>query len=476
MKEFDYHFIIVGGGAAGFVSSKLLRGLGKKVAIIEKEKLGGDCSWHGCVPSKALIRAGHVAKNVLEIKKYGIKSLSTIKLDTKNVMSYVQHAVKELVKGHEPKIFEDAGIDVIFGDPEFIDDHNIRVKNKVYSAEKFIIATGSSPFIPPIDGLNNVPYLTNRNIFNLKKIPDSIIILGGGPIGLELSQALNRLGVKVIVIEMQDRLFIKEDRELASMATDYLKKEGISIFVKTKAVKISKKNKKIVVTVENSSNKIKNIAADALLVAVGRKPNLDGLKLENAGVKYSKKGIITDKTLTTTTKNIYACGDVVGPYQFSHMSEYQAVLVGINAVIPFKKKVNYTNIAWITFTDPEFAHAGLTEDEARKKYNKRFIVYKHSYERFDRGLTDSKNFGMIKVICKKNGKILGAHIFGARAGELIHEIQIIKSQNKKLSSIQKVIHVYPSYSDIVKQVAKKAYINELQNNFFIRIISTFKKK
>lgn len=471
MPKYDYDIVVIGAGSAGLVSSKLASGLGKKVLLIEKNKIGGECSFSGCIPSKAFIRASKAYHETKKINQFKIKG--KYKIDHKNVLNYVKSKVNEIAKEHKPETFEKLGIKFIFGNPEFLDNHKIKLNEKYITSDKFIIATGSSPVIPLINGINKINYLTNVTFFEQKALPDSIIIIGGGPIGVELGQALNRLDVKVNIIQRDNRILMKDDAELSQMLQKMLTGEGLNIFLKTNVLKIDKQKNKIIVTIQN--NKKFDLKSDALLIAAGRKPNIDNLKLENAGVNFNNKGILVNDQLKTDAKNIYACGDVIGYHLFSHIAEYQAVIAGTNACLPIKRKINYDNIIWTTFTDPEFAHAGLTEDEAKQKHGNKIKVYKYDFKNLDRALTDNNREGLAKFILDKKGYIIGAHILGYNAGELLHEAQILKTLKIKFSKIQSVIHSYPTYSDITRQTGKKVYIDELQNNFFIKLIKSLKK-
>lgn len=470
MPSFDYDVIVIGGGAAGFVSSKLANGFGKKTALIEKEKLGGDCTNHGCVPSKALIRASIVAHQTANLSRFGLNTASPVNIDAGGVMAHVRSIVQKVYEGHRPEIFRESGIDVLFGSPRFIDNHSIELNGTIISARNFIIATGSRALIPDIEGLSSVPYLTNETIFDIQELPKSMTILGGGPIGMELASALNRLGIKINVVEMNARILIKEDGELVQILTDRLRGEGLNIMTKTRAVRFFSGADQISVVTEDENHAGSEIISDSLLVAIGRRPNIEGLDLEKAGVAFSSKGIKTDKLLRTSAKNIYACGDVVGPYQFSHMAEYQAALATQNMLLPLRRKLNYVNAAWCTFTDPELAHAGLTEEEARQKFGNGIKVYRHEYANTDRGKTDVAETGMAKFICDSRSRLVGAHILGDRAGDLIHEAQLAKSLNIPFHKIYSVIHIYPTFTDLIKQPSKLCYIDKLQNNIFLKIL------
>jgi len=470
MPRYDYDLIAIGAGAGGFVSSKVAAGFGKKVAMVEKKKLGGECTNAGCVPSKALLKAAAVAHLVRHLGDYGLEAAGEISLSGSHAMQYARAAVKKVYDSHPASAFEKLGISVLYGSPRFLDSHRIELNGKVLSAKKFMICTGSSAFVPPLEGLSAVPYYTNENIFEIESLPGSMIVLGGGPIGIELASAFNRLGVTTTVVEMGDRILARDDRELAQMLAERLASEGLSIRTGTKALSVSRGGDGITLAVERDGKR-ENLSAAALLVAVGRKPNVDGLDLEKAGVRYGPKGIAVDGYLRTTAANIFACGDVVGPYQFSHMTEYQAVLAMRNAFLPFRRKVNYDMVAWCTFTDPELAHIGLTEEEARERYGDRVQVYRWSYGDTDRGRTDRTEQGLAKYLVGPRGRLVGAHILGERAGDIIHEAQLLRHLDLPFSAVAQMIHIYPTYTDVVRQPAKRFYIDRLRNNFVIKLAS-----
>ncbi|MCK4753413.1 MAG: FAD-dependent oxidoreductase [Planctomycetes bacterium] len=468
---FDYDIVVVGGGAAGFVASKLANGLGKKVALIEKKKLGGDCTWFGCIPSKALIKSAHIVHQTTRLGEFGLEPKRPIKLNTDKVMAHVRSVVQADADGHPPESFRREGIDVLFGGLEFLDSHRIKLNEKIISSEKFIICTGSHPFVPPIEGLDEIEYLTNETVFDLDILPKSMIFLGGGPIGVELSAALNRLGVKVTILQRAGQILEKEDGELVDRLVQTLQAEGLEILTKTQAVRFSQGKGKIVADIVDEQGS-RQIEAEAVLVSVGRRPSIGELALEKAGVKFDAKGIKVDKHLRTTARNIYAAGDVVPPYLFSHISEYEAVLAVTNAFLPIRRKVNYENVLWCTYTDPELAHAGLTEQQAKERYGDKVRVYRWEHKNVDRAKTDLEQNGLSKFVCDNKGRLLGIHILGHGAGELMHEAQLAKSIGLPFSKIASVIHAYPSYSDSVRQPAKKCYLERLQNNFFVKL---FKK-
>ncbi len=466
---YDYDIVILGGGSAGLVSSKLAQGLGKKVAIIEKERLGGECTWTGCVPSKTIIKSAYVAHIFKQLDQFGFALSGQATLDTSGVLDHVRNVIYEIYETHTPKKLRELGIDVIKGSPSFIDRHHLKADGKTISFNKAIIATGSKPFIPPIEGVNDVPYLTNENIFLLEKLPSSLIILGGGAIGCEMASALNRLGVKVTIVEMQDHLLVKEDAELVEQLTAIFKDEGITIRTSLTARTVRYENGSIVVTCENINGQ-EDLYAEAWLIAVGRRANVEGLNLDKIGIIYDNRRIHIDALLRTTVTNIYACGDVVGPYLFSHMAFHQAALATRNALLPFSSKINYDHVVWVTFTDPELASAGLTEEQAREKYGNSIKVFRRAYEKIDRAHTQRDTRGMCKIICDKQGHIIGAQVLGAHAGDIVHELQVMKYFGKKLHTLYHVIHAYPTYSEIIWHIAKEAYIERLRNHVLIRFL------
>lgn len=476
MSEKNYDLIVIGAGSGGISSAILGNNLGKKVALVEKEKIGGDCTWYGCVPSKALIKASEVAHHVNTLEKYGLQLSGDYKLDGKKVMDHVRAIRDKVYEEETPEVFREMGIDVYIGSAKFMDAHHIQIDDKILSSKKFVISTGSSPVVPPIDGIQNIPYLTNETLFELEDLPESMVIIGGGPIGTEMASAFAKLGVKITQVEMANHILFKEEKQLAEILMKQMEKHGVTVLCKTKATRFSKKNKKIIVTIENEH--VEEVETDAVLLSVGRKPNVNGLDLENAGVEYSSKGIAVNAKLQTSASHIYAIGDVIGSYQFSHIAEYHAGIAVPNALLPLpvKRKVNYENIVWTTFTDPEFARGGLTEAEAQERYGDKIKVYTFDYTKVDRAKTDLTTSGMSKFITDKKGKLLGIHIIGERAGELLHEAQLAKSMGIPFHKIQSMVHVYPTYGDLVKRPAVSAYVDKLQNNFFVRVVKKLGKK
>ncbi|NOZ09634.1 MAG: mercuric reductase [Gammaproteobacteria bacterium] len=434
--------VIIGGGAGGLVVASVAAQLGLKVTLIEKEpKLGGDCLHHGCVPSKTLIHAAKVASLMRRAGDYGLPA-ATPQVDLGLVNDHVQSVIDRIQVHDDPERFRDYGCEVIFGQATFIDSHTLRVGDDEIRGHRFVIATGSQPFVPPIEGLQEAGYLTNLNIFSMRQLPQRLVVLGGGPIGLEMAQAFSRLGSKVTVVERLAQLLPQEDSEIADSLKAVLKAEGIDIRTSTTAEKVYKQDGTTIIQCDGGLS----LEADALLVAVGRRPTVDNLGLDAAGVKYDTKGIKVDRCLRTSQKHIYACGDVCGPYPFTHMAEYQAGIVISNAIFRFPKKTDYRVVPWVTYTDPELARVGLTEQQARDQGIEP-LVLRFEFKDVDRALAEVETAGLVKLVTHK-GKILGASILGPQGGELIHEIVLAMKTGAKIGDISATIHAYPTLSQV----------------------------
>ncbi len=461
MKKWDV--IIIGGGGTGITAAFTAHGFGKKTLVIEKDKMGGECTWNGCIPSKTLINIAHKA----HITKKMTGSLPLVSA----AMETVKNVQNTVYRHESPEALADMGIDYINAPASFTGKRTLSVNGEEISAGKIIIATGSSPFVPEIEGIHSVPYQTNETLFKIDQLPKSIIILGGGPIGVEMGQALNRLGVAVTLVERNNRVLPREEAVFSERMGNILTGEGVQLEVNAGAVKLEKQSGGIMVTLEREKERF-TLEADEILVAVGRKPNTDSLNLEKAGIQTHRRGIVVDKYLRTTNPSVYAAGDVAGPYLFSHMAEYQGKTAALNAMLPWKSKTNYNHIAWTTFTDPELAHAGLSEADFPSH---KIHVYEYDFEDLDRTMTHPGETGFVKIVCDKKFRILGASIFGPRAGELIGEIQVLKTLGIPLTKVVNVIHPYPTYADIIRQIAKKAYLDKVLDNPFVKLLRAFKK-
>ncbi|MCB9756923.1 MAG: FAD-dependent oxidoreductase [Candidatus Omnitrophica bacterium] len=454
MADFSFDMVVIGGGAAGLTSSIWSAQLGSKTLLIEKEeKLGGDCLHYGCIPSKSLIKSANVYHLMKQVQQYGLPKVPIEPVDFPKVRDRIQGIIAGIQKHDSPEAFKKQyNIETRFGSPRFLDSRTLECNGAKITAKKIILATGSSARILPIEGLKDVPFITNVEIFLLDKLPASLIVLGGGPIGMEMAQSFSRLGSKVTVIEFADCILPKEDPDVSSYVHELLAKEGIEFFVQAKAQKVCKAGEGIEVTMEYQGN-MKKVLAQRLLVATGRQPNVAGLDLEKAGVQYAPQGITVNRNLQTTAKNIYACGDCKGGFLFTHVAEYDARIAALNAKLPWPLlKTDYTAVPWCTFTDPEVACVGLNETMAQQA-GIQYKVYKYDFAHLDRALAEGATQGFIKLLTDIKRKIIGAQIVGLHAGELIHEWVAAIHAKVDIGKIEKAMHVYPTLAQINKKVS-----------------------
>ncbi|MEL7039077.1 MAG: mercuric reductase [Cyanobacteria bacterium J06592_8] len=438
----EYDLVIIGGGSGGLVVASAAAQLKAKVALVERDRLGGDCLWFGCVPSKSLIHASRVAYEVKNAARFGIHTEHP-KIDFAKAARHVESVIKTIEPHDSPERFRGLGVEVIFGDGKFSDRETFEVNGRQLKARAFVVSTGSRPAIPPIPGLKEAGFITNEKVFSLQDNPETLAIIGGGPIGCELGQALSRLGSTVTIINSSDQILPKEDPEAAEVVKDQLLSEGINILTQTRAEQVEVKAGKKHIKAGKDT-----VIADEILLAAGRTPNVESLNLEAAGVAVGKKGIQVNAKLQTTNPRIYACGDVIGGYQFTHVAGYEAVVVLTNALFFPVSKANYRVIPWATFTDPELARVGLTEKQAIERYGKDDIyVLKQDFSGVDRAQAEAATAGFGKIITRGNGEILGAHLVGPSAGELIHEIVLAMSNKLKVSALTG-IHIYPTLSEV----------------------------
>ena len=361
-------------------------------------------------------------------------------------------------------MFEKAGVSIIEGEAKFKSANEILVNENIYYAEKFIIASGSSPSVPNIDGIENIEYLTNENVFLQEDIPTSLIVIGTGAIGIEMATAFSRLGSKVTLVSRSQGILKQNDEELSEILLEELKKEGITFINNASLKKITKTDDGISLHVNEQI-----ITSKRVLFATGRVANTN-LNLEKANVKYDKNGVTVDEYLRTSNHNIYAIGDVSTKYKFTHIAEQNAIVAGSNIGLPIKKKASYEHIGWCIYSEPELAQIGLTQKDAQAQYKDEVKTYKMEYKNTDRGYTDVEKVGVIKVNVLKNGKIVGASILGSRAGELIHQLQFAKTFNLSFDKLSKMVYIYPTFADLIKQPSKKFYIDKLFDNPFLKLI------
>ncbi len=467
--RYDFDLIVIGGGIAGFVSAVTANGLGKRVAIVEKQRVGGNCTNFTCIPSKALIRAGHLARELAHLDRLGLQTAPIAALGTGQVMARIRSVVRKAHDKDLPETFEEIGITVLAGTAAFADRHKIEIGGTLLTADKFVIATGTRPFIPPIGGLSEIDYLTNENLYELDSLPKSLIILGAGVDGLEYASAFGRLGVATTVVEMGTRLLPTVDRELVNRLLQTLKGDGIAMLTGVKTHRVWEEKGGVVLMFEQGEGRYGEVQADRILVSIGRKPDLEGLALEKAGVDHTARGIVADRGLRTSAPNIYACGDVVGPYQLASTAEYQGTVAATNAVLPTKRKVDYRNNVYVIFTDPSLAYMGLTEEEAHRKYGHKLRVYRFDYGNMRRAMVDGEEAGVAKFLCDGRGRLVGAHILGEGAPEVIHEAQAIRALNRPLHKLHAATHAYPTYAQaLVGRASQLAYLDKMRGSPLVR--------
>ena len=463
-----FDIAVIGGGSAGLSIAAAAAQFGETVVLFEKGEMGGDCLNYGCVPSKSFIAAAKAAQAQRSSDVYGVAAVEP-KVDFAKVMDYVQSVIDKIAPHDSQERFEKLGVTVVRGSARFVNAHEIEADGKIYTARKFVIATGSRAGVPPIQGLKDISYLTNETVFKNRILPKHLIVIGGGPIGMELAQAHRRLGSKVTVLEAFQPL-AKDDPELTAIVLDALKVEGIDIRAQVAITEVKKSKSGIDVVLKDGSI----ISGTHLLVAAGRVPNIEGLNLEAAGIEYSKRGVTVDQGLRTTNRKAYAAGDVAGGLQFTHVAGYHAGLIIRNALFKLPVKNRTDIIPWVTYTDPELAHVGLTEAEARKTFGDTVKVLRWSFVENDRAQAEGKAKGMIKVVLGKKGRIIGASIVGPQAGELIATWVLAVSQGLKISAFANVVLPYPTLSEIGKRAAITNYAGLAQKPLLRRALGFLK--
>ncbi len=452
MAKFDYDIGILGGGSAGLTVAAGAAQFGAKALLIEKEKvLGGDCLHYGCVPSKTLIKSAHVYHLMKNAQNFGLPQPVVQPVDFRDVSGRIKSVISQIQKHDSVERFCSLGAKIEFGDAEFLDQHLVKVGDRKYSAKNWVIATGSSPDIPKIEGLDKTPYLTNRDIFYLNSLPKSMIILGGGPIAIEMAQAFCRLGTAVSVIQRSGQILSREDRDMADAVMQNLAAEGVKFYLNTSIMSVRNSAVGREVLLRRKDNSQETLIAEAILVAMGREPNLKALRLENAGVVFDGKGLKLDSRLRTSQKHIFGAGDVTGAYQFTHAAGYEGGVVLTNAILHLPRRADYTFFPWCTYTDPELANIGMNETAAREA-GLQPVIWTEEFKMNDRCLAEGEGLGRIKLILDAKEKPLGVQILGLHAGELISEWVAALNGGVKLSALAGAVHPYPTLAEINKRV------------------------
>jgi pyruvate/2-oxoglutarate dehydrogenase complex dihydrolipoamide dehydrogenase (E3) component len=478
-ERMDYDLIVIGGGSAGLTATAAAARLGARVLLIEKKALGGDCLYTGCVPSKTLIRTARLAHEMRHAARLGLADAAPA-VDGARVMARVREAIARIERQDSPARFEAMGAEVKIGAPRFLDRDRLELGGTTLGARAFVLATGSRPSLPPIPGLADAGCLTNESVFTLSAIPKSLAVIGGGAVGLELGQALARLGARVSILEAEGRLLPKEDAECSMEMARRLEAEGLAIHTATTVHEVrrvgrpsgtgspaaqgSPGKRKLL-----RCDKIQDIEVDEILVAVGRAPNVEGLGLDAAGVEHDRKRVSVDQHLRTSNPKVFAVGDVIGHLQFTHTAGYEAALAVRNALFPFGTRPDYRAIPWAIFTDPELARVGMTEEEARASNNE-VEVFRANFSEVDRAITDGHESGFAKLLVV-DGKLVGAHILGPHAGELIHVPALAMRRGLGVSTLASMSWVYPTLSEVVRKASQSRYEQLLESRGARRVAS-----
>ncbi|MCZ4352532.1 FAD-dependent oxidoreductase [Roseovarius aestuarii] len=446
MAQLKTDILVIGAGSGGLSLAAGAKQMGADVILLEGHEMGGDCLNFGCVPSKALLASGKAAFGQAHTAKFGVANVDP-KTDYSAAMQHVADVIADIAPVDSQERFEEMGVRVIREYGSFVSPTEVRAGEDTITARRIVISTGSSPMVPPIPGLDSVPFETNETLFNLREKPDHLLIIGGGPIGMEMAQAHRRLGSKVTVIEGAKALG-KDDPELTAVVLKSLRDEGIEIVEDALAAEI--RGQKGAIEIETKDGRV--FSGSHLLVAAGRKANMDRLNLAAGGIEATKTGIKVDDRLKTTNRRVYAIGDVVGGLQFTHVAGYHAGIVIRSAVLGLPAKQRTDHMPWVTFTDPELAQVGLTEADARTKFGPRLEVVRFEYAHNDRAIADRKTKGLVKVMVVR-GRAVGASIVGHQAGELINLWALVLANNMKMSQVAAMVSPYPTLGEVNKRAA-----------------------
>ena len=460
-------FCVIGAGSGGLSFAAGAVQMGASVVLLEAKKMGGDCLNYGCVPSKALIAAAKFGYESSRAKHFGW-DFSKPDVNFEKVHHHIHNVIKTIAPHDSVERFEKLGVQVIGENGQFTDHQTVKTENHLIKAKRFVIATGSTPFVPPLEGLSAVPYLTNETIFDLKELPKHLVVIGAGPIGLEMAQAFLRLGSHVTVLESFSAL-PKDDPEITEKLKTLLISEGIDLNENVKILSIKQRKKEIRIAYQTSDGKEKSVEASQLMVATGRRPNIQNLNLDLAGIKFSPRGIEVNASLQTSNAKVYAIGDCTGGYQFTHVAGYHAGIAIRHSIFGLKTKVETRAIPWVTYTDPELAHVGFMESQLKEKQIPHKVI-QMSFDENDRAKAENRTDGMIKILVSPRGYILGATILGVHAGELIYPWVMGIQNQLTLRVMTSSIAPYPTLSDISKKVAGHFYADKIFSSLMKRIV------
>jgi pyruvate/2-oxoglutarate dehydrogenase complex dihydrolipoamide dehydrogenase (E3) component len=448
VERFD--LAVIGGGTAGLVTAAVSAGIGARTALVERNRLGGECLWTGCVPSKAMIRSASVLASIRRAEEFGIRA-GEAEADFAAVMARVRRTIAAIEPHDSPERFRGMGVDVVQGHARFLSPEEAEVDGRRVRSKRWVLATGSRTAVPPIPGLEEAGFRTHEDVWELERLPASMLVLGGGPIGMEMAQSFARLGSRVTLAESGDRLLKREDPEVVEVLRRALVREGVDVRLGTRVEAVRAEGGERVATLRAGSAPPEELRAEVVFVATGRRPNVEGMGLEALGVETGEDGIRVDARLRTSAANAWAAGDVVGPYRFTHVADYHGRLAAPNALFPIGRKTDYRVVPWCTYTEPELARVGLLESEARERWGDAAGVFRYAHDSLDRAVCDGEPEGLTKLVTDPKGRLVGAHIAGPRAGETIHEAVLAIRHRLKLSDLSGMIHVYPTYPESIRR-------------------------
>lgn len=452
----SFDVIVIGGGTAGLVTASGCARLGRRVALIERTALGGDCLWTGCVPTKALVSSARLAHQIRGAARWGLPAVDP-HISPRAVMESMREARRTTAVHDDPQRFRNLGIDVIEAGARFIGPAEVVAGDRRLTAKDIVIATGSRTAVAPISGLAETGYLDHASFLDRDEFPPSILIVGGGAIGIEFAQIFRRFGSAVTVVEMAGSILPAEDAAVAERINAVLAEEGVDVRAGWKVVSVRREGSGISAVIEHMAGSTGEVVAGAIFMASGRRGNIEDLDLEAAGVRTRGSFIEVDRYLQTSSPRIWAIGDVRGGLQFTHVAAYEAVKVVRNMLFPGRSPVDYSNIPWALYTDPEVAHLGLTESEAREKYGSDLNVYTCDLAEVDRAIVDRATAGFVKLLCDRKGRLVGAHIVAASASALIAEVVLARRKDVRIGELAQVIAPYPSLADAVQKAAASHY-------------------
>lgn len=458
-----YDLVVIGGGSAGLVAARFGADMGARVALMERDRIGGDCTWTGCVPSKTLLQAGRVAHYMREADRFGLTAHAP-EVDLGRVMARVKATIESVYSHETPDSLRQRGIDVYFGDASFIDPQTVSCGDRRISARNVIIATGARPVIPAIPGLSDTPFVTYADIFEVQQLPRRLAVLGGGPIGVELGQAFQRLGSDVTILEGQDRLLPIADPDASAVIAACLENEGVKLRTGVAVESVASRGVGVNLVVDGVDHEV-----DLLLVATGRRPDLEGLGLDRAGVELSGPRVKVNSRLQTSTSSIYAVGDAASILQFTHYAAFQGYAAARNALFPGGVGGDQEGVPWLVFTAPEVGQVGVTEAEAQER-GETIEVHRIEMEDVDRAQTAGETQGFIKILSKPNGRIVGGVAVAGNAGAIINELALAIGQKVTLSQLATTIHAYPTFGSGLQMLSSEAVMRRARHGWKGRLL------